>query len=110
MIRLYSLTRISVAVSAVALLAACAQTTPPPAPMTEPMRGAALPPPDRLPASGGTPAIATEQMRGGPLPAPGNAVVRRGGAAPQIGTEPMRGGPLDNTGPDQAVGGQTRAQ
>ena len=99
MIRPLPLLRASAVAATLGLLAACAQSTPPATPGVEPMRGAALPPPERVPASAGTPAIANEPQRGAPLPSGGSTVVRDG-SAPAIGTEPMRGGSLP-TGTDQ---------
>ena len=105
MIRPHSLLRASAVAATLALLAACAQTVPPATPGVEPMRGAALPAPERVPASAGTPAIGNEPMRGAPLPSGGSTIVRDG-SAPAIGTEPMRGAPLP-TGTDQS---RTRAR
>lgn len=101
MIRPHPLLRVSAVVASLALLSACAQSVPPPTPGVEPMRGAALPPPERVPATSGTPAIGTEPQRGAPLPAGGSTVVRDG-SAPEIGTEPMRGAPLP-TSTDQTT-------
>ncbi|TPG47299.1 hypothetical protein EAH89_23635 [Roseomonas nepalensis] len=90
MIRLHSM--MGVAAVALGLLSACGQTTPPPTPTTEPMRGGALP---VGPASAGTgnTAITTEPMRGAPLPT-GTARPNAAGSPVGIGTEPMRGGSL----------------
>ena len=89
----HSVLRASALAAAIGLLSACAQSVPPATPTTEPMRGAALPAPERVPASSSTPSIGTEPMRGAPLPT-GSARVTRGNSTPEIGTEPMRGGPL----------------
>jgi len=92
MIRLHSMLGVAAVAVSVGLLSACAQTTPPATPTTEPMRGAALPVAPATPGTGGT-AITTEPMRGGSLPT-GTAVPSRRAPPPQIGTEPMRGGSL----------------
>lgn len=87
MIRLHSM----MGVVALGLLSACAQTTPPPTPTTEPMRGGSLPVGPATAGTGGT-AITTEPMRGAPLP---TGTARPETSSPVgIGTEPMRGGSL----------------
>ena len=87
MIKLHSM----LGVAAIGLLTACAQTTPPPTPTTEPMRGGSLPVAPATAGVGGT-AITTEPMRGGSLPT-GTARPNTSNPA-TIGTEPMRGGSL----------------
>ncbi|MBP0492504.1 hypothetical protein [Roseomonas indoligenes] len=85
------------AIAALATLAACANAVPPPAPTTEPMRGAPLPVGSQAPVSGPAPAITTEPMRGAPLSSGSSGAVNRSSTVPDIGTEPMRGAPLPSS-------------
>lgn len=101
MTKLHSLLSASALMVSLGLLSACAGSTPPPTPTVEPMRGAALPAPERVPTAGGNPSISTEPMRGGPS-STATSTVRRGGPPPTIGTEPMRGGPLPSS-TDQSI-------
>ncbi|MBP0495133.1 hypothetical protein [Roseomonas indoligenes] len=80
-----------------ALLSACAQTSPPPVIGHEEMRGGSLPAAARVPVTSARPDIATEPMRGGSLPPAGSGALT-GGTGFDIGIEPMRGAPLPSTG------------
>ncbi|WP_338663219.1 hypothetical protein VQH23_24175 [Pararoseomonas sp. SCSIO 73927] len=85
------------AVASIATLVACADSVPPPAPMTEPMRGAPLPAGTQQPVSGTAPSVTTEPMRGAPLSSGSSGAINRSTTTPEIGTEPMRGGPLPSS-------------